>query len=111
MAQTRSCSNRAGRVASLMAAPASAATRFSEVSAVIPAGDGRFEATVDPEWTIGGKPNGGYLLATMGRAAAAVSPHPHPIAASAYYLKAPAAGSVLIEAEVLRLGRSATHVR
>ena len=94
-----------------MAASAITTTSFSEVSAVVPAGEGRFEASVDPEWTIGGKPNGGYLLAMMGKAAVAVSPHPHATTASAYYLRAPEPGPVLIEAQLLRAGRSASHVR
>jgi hypothetical protein len=48
---------------------------FSEVSAVTVVGDSRFGARVDPEWTIGGKPNGGYLLAMLARAAERASPH------------------------------------
>jgi acyl-coenzyme A thioesterase PaaI-like protein len=85
---------------------------FSEVSRVIAAGGpGRFEATIDPEWTIAGKPNGGYLLAMLGRAAATMSPHPHVIAASSYYLHAPQPGPVALDGEVLREGRSASQVR
>lgn len=84
---------------------------FSDVSGVAAAGPGRFEGGVAPEWTIGGKPNGGYLLAMVGRAAAAVSTHPHLISASAYYLHAPSPGPVLIDAEVLRRGRSASQVQ
>jgi hypothetical protein len=83
---------------------------FSEVSAVLPAAAGRFDATVDPEWTIGGKPNGGYLLAMLGRAASTLA-HPHVISASGYYLHAPRPGPVAIDAELLRRGRSASHVR
>lgn len=99
-----------------MAAPpeaptAATAARFSDVSAITPAGDGRFEANAHPDWTIGGKPNGGYLLAMLGRAAAFVSPHPDVVAASAYYLAAPDPGPVVIEAEVLRHGRTASQVR
>lgn len=94
-----------------MAVPAGATTLFSEVSALAQVGEGRFEASVDPEWTIGGKPNGGYLLAMMGKAAVAVSPHPHATTASAYYLHAPEPGPVLIEAHLLRAGRSASHIR
>lgn len=85
--------------------------RWSEVTALTPAGDGSFEAAVDPEWTIGGKPNGGYLLSMMGKAAAAASPHPDVICASAYYLHAPDPGPVVIEAELLRRGRSASQAR
>jgi len=86
-------------------------TRFSEVAALSPAGDGCFVADVHPEWTIGGKPNGGYLLAMLGAAATAVSPHAHVIAASAHYLHSPDPGPVWVTAEVLRAGRSASQVR
>jgi len=84
---------------------------FARVSAVTEMGPARFEASVDPQWTIGGKPNGGYLLAMLGRAAASTSTHPHAIAASAHYLHSPEPGRVVIEAEVLRGGRSASQVR
>jgi acyl-coenzyme A thioesterase PaaI-like protein len=86
-------------------------TRFSEVAAVAPISDGRFEAEVDTNWTIAGKPNGGYLLAMLGQAAAQVSVHGDVTAASAHYLRSPEPGAVLIEAEVLRNGRAASQVR
>ncbi|MHB8693067.1 MAG: thioesterase family protein [Solirubrobacteraceae bacterium] len=85
--------------------------RFAEVSTLSARGPGAFDATVDPEWTIGGKPNGGYLLAMLGRAAASVTTHDHVIAASAHYLHAPIPGPALIEVEPLRDGRSASQVR
>jgi hypothetical protein len=78
---------------------------------LVSTGPGQFSAEVDDEWTIGGKPNGGYLLSMLGRAAASVSQHGHVIAASAHYLRSPDPGPVEIEAEVLRTGRSASHVR
>jgi acyl-coenzyme A thioesterase PaaI-like protein len=90
--------------------------RFSEVSEVVAvaaskAGEQQFEATVDPEWTIAGKPNGGYLLAMLGRAAASLGSQPHVLAASAYYLTAPEPGPVSIDASLLRSGRTASQVR
>jgi hypothetical protein len=84
---------------------------FSQISGVVEVGGGRFHAAVDQEWTIGGKPNGGYLLATIGRAASTMTAHRHVIAASAFYLHAPQPGPVVVEAEVLRGGRSASQVR
>jgi Thioesterase-like superfamily len=84
---------------------------FAAVSALVPAGNGRFEGEIDSEWTIGGKPNGGYLLAMLGRAATSTGPHDHPIAASAHYLTPPDPGPVTIDTEVLRAGRTATQVR
>jgi hypothetical protein len=81
------------------------------VASVAAEGDGRFGAAVSPAWTIGGKPNGGYLLAMLGRAAVSVGAHPHVIAASAHYVRSPDAGSVTIDTELLRSGRSASQVR
>ncbi|MGA8726167.1 MAG: thioesterase family protein [Acidimicrobiales bacterium] len=84
---------------------------FASVSALVATGGGRFEGEIDGEWTIGGKPNGGYLLAMLGRAATWTGPHDHPIAASAHYLRPPEPGPVRIDTEVLRAGRTATQVR
>jgi acyl-coenzyme A thioesterase PaaI-like protein len=84
---------------------------FAQVSAVSDRGTGTFDAVVNPEWTIAGKPNGGYLLAMLGRAAASVSAHDHVIAASAHYLYAPTPGPVVIETEPLRDGCSASQIR
>ena len=92
-------------------APSLAPGRFADVSSIAPAGPGRFEAEVHPDWTLGGKPNGGYLLAILGRAAGAAGPHPDVIAASAHYLRSPGPGTVSVEAEVLRAGRGASQVR
>jgi hypothetical protein len=80
------------------------------VSHLVERDPGRFEGAVDPEWTIGTKPNGGYLLAMLGRAASAVGAHGDVIAASAHFLHSPDPGPVEIEADVLRGGRSASQV-
>ena len=85
--------------------------RFSAVSALTPDAAGGFVADVDPEWTIAGKPNGGYLLSMLGRAAVARGAHPHVVCAGAFYLTAPDPGPVSLETELLREGRSASHVR
>jgi len=85
-------------------------------TAVKPTGEGRYEVVLDPHWRIGTKPNGGYLLAVLARAAvqaagAAGPDHPHPAAISAHYMAAPGAGPAEVEVEVLRRGRSATQLR
>jgi hypothetical protein len=84
---------------------------FSAISAVTQREPSRFSAEIDPEWTIGAKPNGGYLLSMLGRAATAMSAHDHVIAASAHYVHSPDPGPVLIETELLRAGRSASQIR
>ena len=87
------------------------AQTFAAVSAVRAAADGGFDVVIDPEWTIAGKPNGGYLLAMMARAARSVGPHPDPLAAGAHYLRPPDPGPAHLEVEVLRAGRSAAQTR
>src|ERR1700704_1829285 len=84
---------------------------FAQVSALDATGPGKFDAEINPEWTIGGRPNGGYLLAMLGPAAAAARPHIHPIAASAHYLIAPRPGPVVIGVELLWGGRTASQLR
>jgi hypothetical protein len=72
---------------------------------------------IDPEWTIGGRPNGGYLLATMARAARAAlasaegPDHPHPVTATAHFLAPPSPGPAEVHTEVLRRGRRMSQVR
>jgi hypothetical protein len=76
----------------------------------------RYDVELDPDWRIGTKPNGGYLLAVLGRAAADAAcdgevDHPHPTAVSAHFLAAPAPGPAQVEVEALRRGRSASQLR
>ena len=84
---------------------------FSEVTAIRPRGAGSYDADVHPEWTIGGTPNGGYLLAILARAATSEVAHEHVLAISAHYLTSPDPGPITVETEVLRSGRTASQVR
>ncbi len=84
---------------------------FATVSAVTPRGDGHYDVDISASWTIVGKPNGGYLLAMLGRAAVAEVTQSHVLAASAHYLRSPEPGPAAVETEVLRAGRSASQVR
>lgn len=86
-------------------------TTFADVSRIDEISPGTFTAEADPEWTIGGKPNGGYLLAMLGRAATQSATHQHVLAASAHYLSSPKPGPLHLATEVLRTGRSASQVR
>jgi Thioesterase-like superfamily len=91
---------------------------LGKASQVEPLGAGRYGATLDPGWAIGSKPNGGYLLSVLARAAvaeaaigAAAEPLPHPAAVSAHFLAAPDPGPAEVLVEVLRQGRSASQAR
>jgi acyl-coenzyme A thioesterase PaaI-like protein len=91
-------------------------TTFAAATALTECGDGCYEADLRPEYAVGGtKPNGGYLLACLGRAAlaaagAAGSGHEHVIAAGAQFFRSPGAGPARIDTSVLRAGRTATQV-
>ena len=53
----------------------------------------------------------GYLLSMLGKAASSVGDHDHVVAASAHYVRSPEPGPVVIEAQLLRGGRTASQVR
>jgi acyl-coenzyme A thioesterase PaaI-like protein len=91
---------------------------FDRDTAVVPRADaGVFDAEISETWTIGpGRPNGGYLLAVLGRAAlaaaaAGAADHPHVLAASVQYVTSPATGPAEVQVEVSRQGRSASQLR
>src|SRR4051794_19114931 len=70
---------------------------FDAATAVRRSEGGGLIADLDPGWDVGGGIlNGGYLLSVVGRAAVLESPHAHPVALSATYLRAPAAGPVTL---------------
>ncbi|MDI2130746.1 thioesterase family protein [Yinghuangia seranimata] len=82
----------------------------------VPGAPGVHRVDIDAMWTIGGKPNGGYLLAVLARAAlaeaaAAGSAHAHPLAATAAYIVAPDPGPAEVHVELIRAGRTVTNAR
>jgi hypothetical protein len=81
-----------------------------EAVAATPVGDGRYAVTVDPAWSIGTRPHGGYLMALVLRAAVLASPHPDPISMSTVFLRPPSYGPATVVVEQIRSGRTvATH--
>jgi hypothetical protein len=90
---------------------------FDAATAVKEAGDpSLFEASIHHLWTVGDKPNGGYLLALLGRAARitarrAVDREWEVLSSSITYLRAPEPGPAAVRTTLLRSGRTAAHVR
>ena len=90
---------------------------FDAATALRPRADGStFDLDVHPLWTVGDKPNGGFLLALLGRAAAQVVATDTGAAwdvqsATVTYLAAPDLEAAEIRTTVLRRGRTAGHVR
>jgi Thioesterase-like superfamily len=92
-------------------------TSFDVATAIHATGDDDlFEATVHHLWSVGDKPNGGYLLALLGRAARvaarpAGAPEWEVVSASITYLRPPALAPATVRTTLLRRGRTAAHVR
>jgi hypothetical protein len=89
---------------------------FDRATATRRVGPGTYELDVDAGFTVGPKPNGGYLLAAVARAAGmaladAGSQHGDALVATAHYLWAPDPGLATIDIEVLRIGRGASQAR
>ena len=70
-----------------------------------------YDVDLDPGWSIGGKPNGGYLLAVLARAALDLADRPHALAVSGHFLRPPSGGPAQIGTTLLRRGRSVATVR
>jgi hypothetical protein len=83
--------------------------------------DGGYDVVLDEQWTVGGRPHGGYLLAVLARAAleharasrAALgrAALPHPLSSSAVYPASPKPGPATVSVEALRHGRSGDQLR
>ncbi|HEX2073617.1 MAG TPA: thioesterase family protein [Geodermatophilus sp.] len=87
-------------------------TAFDAATAVRRTEGGGLIADLDPGWDVGGGIlNGGYLLSVVGRAAVLESPHPHPVALSASYLRAPAAGPATLTVVPGSAGRTLAHAQ
>ncbi|AXX32385.1 thioesterase family protein [Actinosynnema pretiosum subsp. pretiosum] len=85
-------------------------SEFDRATALTAAGDGTRTADLDPLWTVGGRPHGGYLLALLARAASSPT-HPHLLAISASFSKSPRLAPVQVEVEEIRAGRSLSQFR
>lgn len=73
--------------------------------------NGALHADLDPQWAVGDKLHGGYLLAVTARAALVGQEHPHVTTVSGSFLTPPAPGPAEIKVETLRRGRSTTQLR
>jgi hypothetical protein len=73
-------------------------------------GKGTYAADLRPGWVVGGGVNGGYLLATVGRAIARSSSHADPLTITAYYLAASMPGPATVTTRPLRAGGSTSTV-
>lgn len=84
-------------------------TQFDDGIALEHAGDGEYDAHLDPGWGIGAGINGGMLLAVVAHALSRTlgeAGHPDPVAVSGYYLSAATGGPARVVTEVVRRGNT-----
>ena len=93
-------------------------TIFDEATAVSRRADGRYDAEPDVRFALvvpgASTPpavNGGALLATVLRAVLCESPHPHPVATSAHFLRVPRLAPAQVEVSWLKQGGTAATAR
>jgi acyl-CoA thioesterase len=92
-------------------------TAFDEATAVTPDGDGCYVARLDERFAIVsgdgsvGAVNGGVLMAVVLRAVLGSSPHPHPVATSAHFLRVPRPDKAEVHVTWLKQGRTAATAR
>lgn len=86
-----------------------------DAAAVEPLGEGRYAISLSEQYTVVGKPNGGYLQCVMANAALAEAaaqggPHVHATAVTTNYCGAPDLGPAEVRVDVRRIGRGASFV-
>jgi acyl-coenzyme A thioesterase PaaI-like protein len=93
-------------------------TDFDEAIAVRRSGEGRYQVRFDERFAIvapgGSVPpamNGGVMIAMVLRAVLDGSPHPHPVATSAHFLRVPKLEPAEVEVTWLKRGRTAATAR
>ena len=92
-------------------------TAFDEATAITPDGDGCYTARLDERFAIVsgdgsvGAVNGGVLMAVVLRAVLGSSPHPHPVATSAHFLRVPRPEKAQVHVSWLKQGRTAATAR
>jgi acyl-coenzyme A thioesterase PaaI-like protein len=93
-------------------------TEFDEAIAVQPVGDGRYQVRFDERFaivarggTVPAAMNGGVMIAMVLRAVLDGSPHPHPVATSAHFLRVPRLEPAEVEVTWLKQGRTAATAR
>jgi Thioesterase-like superfamily len=88
-------------------------SEFDTATSLEAIGPDRYAGEIDPAWSIGGRPNGGYLMAMVARACVlTVEPdHGDPLGVSAAFPASPEPGPVELEVDVVRRGRAFSTLR
>lgn len=95
------------------------ASGFGAATKVRSLGDGTYTTDLSPDWTVGNRPHGGFLLAVLARTALQTAAAAggtdgagglDPLAVSAQFLRSPEIGPVLLRTEIRKFGRTAAVI-
>ncbi|HKX74246.1 MAG TPA: thioesterase family protein [Acidimicrobiia bacterium] len=84
---------------------------FEEDTAVTAEGSGVYRALVTDRWSIGGRPNGGYLMGIVLRAIAEESGMTEPLTTTAHFLAPADPGPTMVSVEMVKKGRTVSTAR
>lgn len=79
---------------------------FNQDTGVERIGETRWRASLSENWCVGPVPNGGYVMAIIGKALSEALEHPHPLSINAFYLAPSQVGECEVQVELLRQGGS-----
>ena len=79
---------------------------FEEDTAVELVGDDLYRARITDRWSIGGRPNGGYLMGVILTALSDRVSHPDPLTSTGHFLSPAEPGPAEIKVSVIKKGRS-----
>lgn len=74
-------------------------------------GSGKYVVRVEPGWDIGGRTNGGYLLALCAKALSLELDRPDPVSITCHFLRPVESGEYLARTEVLKRGKGFSTAR
>jgi len=79
--------------------------KFANDTSVRPEADGLYAAAICENWDIGGKANGGYMLAIAARAMALETARPDPVTITAHFLHPGSPGPAHVRARSVKSGK------
>ncbi len=78
---------------------------FEQATALSAVGDGTYACRLQPDWSVVGKTNGGYMVAIAARAVVAETGRPDPVTMTAHFVTPGEGGDATVAVETIRSGR------
>lgn len=79
--------------------------KFAEASAISRIDDAKYHCHLEPDWSVVGKTNGGYMVAIAARAVTQATQRPDPVTITAHFVTPGEAGDAEVTVDTVRAGR------